>query len=167
MIIKATDKDINNIVQLSQKTFKQAYTHNEFIDKCATALFSYEKVISDFDNHNIHFFLYMKNKQPIGYLKLEQQAYHDEINSKNPLNLTCIYLLEEYQNNGIGSELMDFVEEWAKDERHDVIWLGVWEGNHKAINFYKKYGYKFITSETFPYPECNHSDTDHIFLKEL
>jgi|SRR5690554_1956508 len=51
---------------------------------------------------------------------------------------------KEYQGLGIGKKAMDFIEEYAKDLGYDRIELGVFSFNSKAINFYKKMGYKEI-----------------------
>jgi ribosomal protein S18 acetylase RimI-like enzyme len=37
----------------------------------------------------------------------------------------------------------------AKQRGCDSIWLGVWEKNPRAINFYKKWGFKEVGTHIF------------------
>ncbi|MBE6620415.1 MAG: GNAT family N-acetyltransferase [Ruminococcaceae bacterium] len=53
----------------------------------------------------------------------------------------AIYLLKEYHSKGLGYALLNqTVSRFAKSEKI-VLW--VLEGNEKAINFYKKFGFDF------------------------
>ncbi len=38
----------------------------------------------------------------------------------------------------------------VKQRGSDVIWLGVWEKNPKAISFYKKFGFVEVGDQVFP-----------------
>ena len=37
----------------------------------------------------------------------------------------------------------------GRDKNFDILWLGVWEKNLKAIEIYKKWGFSEIGSHTF------------------
>lgn len=56
----------------------------------------------------------------------------------------AIYILPKYQNQGIGKALMDKAFEWLGERKN--IYLGVAPFNKKAIKFYNKFGFKFVSN---------------------
>jgi ribosomal protein S18 acetylase RimI-like enzyme len=50
-----------------------------------------------------------------------------------------------FQNQGIGSILMDKVQEWAIAKNATSIELNVYEFNETAISFYEKLGYRTLS----------------------
>ena len=44
---------------------------------------------------------------------------------------------------------MDFCTDWAKENGFETIWLGVWENNNNAMQFYKKMGFEFLDKHVF------------------
>ena len=58
-------------------------------------------------------------------------------------------VLKNYQNYGYGKKLMNFAINFAVDENKKSVWLGVWEKNKKAIEFYKHSGFKKVTEHKF------------------
>ena len=52
-------------------------------------------------------------------------------------------VLEEYQGNGFGSMMLDFVINLVKSVNVPNISLEVRKSNEKAIKLYEKYGFKY------------------------
>jgi len=74
------------------------------------------------------------------------------------MELQKIYVLTEYQGRGVGAALMNEVNEVAREEGPDSVWLDTYISNEKAIHFYESYGfnkigryYFTIGSQTFEY----------------
>lgn len=53
-------------------------------------------------------------------------------------------ILPEYSGKGIGTRCLTFIEKYAQEKAIRLINLDVYEKSIKAINFYKKNGYKII-----------------------
>lgn len=55
---------------------------------------------------------------------------------------------DAWQSSGLGSVMNNFIESdlRAKGINRIILWGGVQATNEKAVNFYKKHGYSFITS---------------------
>lgn len=49
----------------------------------------------------------------------------------------------EYKQRGVGKQLMDFAEQYAKDTKIKSIRLDVYEGNLPAIQLYRKCGFQY------------------------
>jgi len=55
---------------------------------------------------------------------------------------------DAWQSSGLGSSMYAFLEEELKSQgiQHIVLWAGVQASNEKAVNFYKKFQYRYISS---------------------
>jgi ribosomal protein S18 acetylase RimI-like enzyme len=53
-----------------------------------------------------------------------------------------LYVCPEQRRQGIGSALMRYAEDWAKQRGDRQIGLQVFQDNHSALNLYKKLGYQ-------------------------
>ena len=64
-----------------------------------------------------------------------------EKQSTNSLEIERIYVIKEFHGKNIGQLLCDKAIEVATQKGAEYVWLGVWEENPRAINFYKKNGF--------------------------
>ena len=76
-----------------------------------------------------------------------------------------IYILKEYQSRGLGKKLFEFSLEKAKEKNVEWVWLGVWEKNYKAQNFYKKFGFEKFSEHIFEVGDKK--DCDWLLRKKL
>ncbi|MFN5985877.1 MAG: GNAT family N-acetyltransferase, partial [Chitinophagaceae bacterium] len=60
-----------------------------------------------------------------------------------------IYVIQEYQGKKAGQQLYEKAIQVAKEKKAKYLWLGVWEENHKAIQFYKKNGFEVFDQHVF------------------
>jgi len=58
-------------------------------------------------------------------------------------------VLKEFQGKKVGQFLYEKAVQVAQQIKADYIWLGVWEHNPKAINFYKKNGFTEFDKHIF------------------
>jgi len=56
----------------------------------------------------------------------------------------CVH--KDYQNNGIGTKIMETLIDQVKDKQYISIGLFVSEDNPKATNFYEKFGFKNVNN---------------------
>lgn len=66
-------------------------------------------------------------------------AYRDETLPEHG-EVFSIYVLKEYQGQGVGYELMNAALGRLADDPKIAVW--VLEGNDKAIRFYERYGFR-------------------------
>jgi ribosomal protein S18 acetylase RimI-like enzyme len=77
----------------------------------------------------------------IGYLVL-QRAAHAAVAARNPIHLWQLYVAPDFHGSGVAAQLMDAAFNHARNQTHDVIWLGVSEHNARGLAFYRKHGFK-------------------------
>jgi len=61
-----------------------------------------------------------------------------------------LYVAREFHGLGVARSLMLACLDEMRVRRSDVVWLGVWEHNPKAIAFYRKFGFAEVGEHTFP-----------------
>ena len=77
--------------------------------------------------------------------------------------LQKLYLSDAVKGRGIGYDLIDYIENRAREKGYHRMYLETHNNLQAAIHIYKKAGYKEI-----PRPGCVvHSTMDRFFLKEL
>lgn len=72
-----------------------------------------------------------------------------ELKDNSALEIERIYVLKDYHGKKIGQKLYEKAIEIAKEKDAKYIWLGVWEENHRAINFYQKNGFEVFDKHIF------------------
>lgn len=84
-----------------------------------------------------------------GYAKFKLNTREDCISGENPIELCRLYALEKFIGKGIGKSLMLELFKIAEKEKRDTAWLGVWEFNYRAQEFYKKFGFEKCGEHVF------------------
>lgn len=65
------------------------------------------------------------------------------------LEIARIYAVSSMIGKGIGSVLMEKSIEIAKEKEKKCVWLGVWQENQRAIDFYTRWGFEKFASHDF------------------
>ena len=144
--------DATMLSELGAKTFYDTYARDntpENIDSYISKSFSKEIQLNELSDTNIVFLIAELENEPVGYAKLKLDSKDESITGTKVIEIERIYSLQEYIGKGIGKALMQAAIDEAKQKACDSIWLGVWEKNPRAINFYKKWGFREVGSHIF------------------
>ncbi|MFA6087833.1 GNAT family N-acetyltransferase [Mucilaginibacter sp.] len=167
-IIPVTYNDAVVLLELSRKTFFDAFSHlNSAADMETYAVnaFTLQKFQNELNNPDSLFYFAMVDGNIAGYLKINLNTAQTELQDPNALEVERIYVLKEYQGQRIGNKLLDFAIDIAINKRLTYIWLGVWEHNAGAIRLYESKGFKAFSSH--PFVLGNDEQTDLLMRKEL
>ena len=137
-------KDLQALQSISKQTFTETFASSnskENMDKYLKEALSLEKLTEELNNPNSLFYFIEDSHTPIGYLKLNMGASQTELNDNTALEIERIYVIQAYQGKIVGQQLYEKAIQVAKEKKVEYIWLGVWEENHKAIQFYTKNGF--------------------------
>jgi diamine N-acetyltransferase len=85
----------------------------------------------------------------LGYATLRRGSTADGVVATRPAEVQRIYVDPAWHGHGVGNALMHTCVEHAKLWHCDVIWLGVWERNPRAIAFYEKVGFRVVGRQSF------------------
>jgi ribosomal protein S18 acetylase RimI-like enzyme len=144
IIRKATISDLEIIQEISKQTFIETFADvntPENMENYVREYFNSEQVASEINNPNSAFYLASLENEIIGYMKLNIGNSQTEKQKENNLEIHRIYVSQTFHGKKIGQLLLDEAIKTAKQMVVNSIWLGVWEENHRAIQFYTKNGF--------------------------
>ena len=151
-IVKATITDVNDLADISRKTFIEAFAKDNtaanmqlYLDANITA----EKMTTEMNDPDSEFYLAKNDSEVVGYLKVNFGKAQTELQDKNALEIERIYVSKDYYGKNLGQLLFSKAIAIAKANGLKNIWLGVWEKNERAINFYKKNGFTTFGNHSF------------------
>jgi GNAT superfamily N-acetyltransferase len=86
-----------------------------------------------------------------GYAHVRRSAAPTGISSARTraVEIARIYAGRRWHGHGLGAALMQACIATAKEWGGDVLWLGVWERNPRAIAFYEKNGFQVVGEQPF------------------
>ncbi len=110
----------------------------ESIYKLGTTLHVNYRIITNLNeilkNNINHIYVYEQDNKIIGFIHYTKLY--------NSVDLVDIVVKEQYQNQKIGTNLIDYMI--TNLECNDRIYLEVNTNNQKALNLYQKFGFKII-----------------------
>lgn len=113
--------------------------------------------------NNLFYIIYVDD-HAAGYAKLIRNATHNNINSEQVCRLERIYILQDFIPLKIGHQFLSFLEEKAKEQDFDTMWLTVYVKNERAIRFYQRNDYKEIGKAMFL---VNEQEYENLVLSKL
>lgn len=151
-IRKATIADLETIQSISQKTFIETFAAvntPENIDNYNQQSFNLEQLTSEINNPDSQYYLAFSESEAVGYLKINFGKAQTEEGKENSLEIQRIYVLQAFHGKKLGQLLVDKAIAVAQQTAVDYIWLGVWEENHRALQFYNKNGFVVFDKHIF------------------
>lgn len=85
----------------------------------------------------------------VGYAMLRSGNVLDNVTDDNPIELVRLYVSRESLGSGVGAALMQACIAEAKQRGYRMLWLGVWEHNHRAQAFYRKWNFHDVGTHVF------------------
>jgi len=143
-INKVSTNEIDILQKLSKQTFFESFSWGNTEENMARYLeegFSVDKLSRELKEENTAFYFVKSANEVIGYMKLNEGRAQTELQKEDSYEIERIYVLSDYQGKGIGRQLLDKAIHLAREKKASYIWLGVWEENKSAIQFYKKNGF--------------------------
>ncbi|HET6225590.1 MAG TPA: GNAT family N-acetyltransferase [Bacteroidia bacterium] len=160
--------DLETLQQLSAQTFSQAFAADNTSEDMQSYLdksFNLQQLTKELENPNSAFYFAMQEREAIGYLKINIGTAQTELKNLQALEIERIYVKKEFQGKQVGQLLFEKAVEQARQHRAPYIWLGVWEKNEKAIQFYKKNG--FIKFDKHSFMLGSDEQTDILMKREM
>jgi len=165
-INKANLTDLEIIQSLGRETFYETFAqHNseEEMQNYLNKSFALEKLTSELNNPDSQFFIAWEEDLPVGYLKVNTGQAQTELQDENSLEIERIYVKSSHHGKKVGQVLYEKALEIAQEEEKKNLWLGVWEENLRAVNFYKKNG--FVEFDKHIFRLGNDEQTDLMMKK--
>ncbi|MBE8712670.1 GNAT family N-acetyltransferase [Sphingobacterium hungaricum] len=160
-IKQVTLNDIVKLQQIGRQTFYETFSTENTEENMTNYLnegFSIEKLTAELIDKNVEFYFATVDKNVVGYLKLNFGKSQTELQDDKALEIERIYVLKEFHGKKVGQVLYEKAINIAKQENTDYVWLGVWQENPRAINFYKKNGFVEFDKHIFKLGDDEQTD---------
>jgi ribosomal protein S18 acetylase RimI-like enzyme len=153
IIRHATLDDAKSLARLAEQTFRDTFgpvnTAENMTLFCQS---TYGESIQAAEISNPNMVTLLVDNQPdlIGYAQLHWGEPPTCVLAERPGEIQRFYILSSWHGQGIAQRLMNACIAEMEQKGADVVWLGVWESNPKAIAFYKKCGFVAVGEQIFP-----------------
>jgi diamine N-acetyltransferase len=167
-IIRCNHEDLDVLQVISIETFNDTFKEQNspknmkaYLDKA----FNTKQLQSELSNDSSAFYFIYSDDKLAGYLKININEAQSEKMTDESLEVERIYIRKDFQKEGLGKHLMNEAIKIALLRNKKIIWLGVWEKNLKAIEFYKKNG--FVQTGVHSFHMGDEEQKDLIFNRAL
>jgi diamine N-acetyltransferase len=160
--------DANTIVSLGIRTFRDTFddvNKPEDMMMYINDKFTLRKIREEIEEPGSLFLLAEKNGKAVGYARVRTSNPPAEFNGVSALEIERLYADKHFIGHGVGKALMSKCLDYAKQHSFEIVWLGVWEHNERAIEFYKKNGFEKFSHHVFMLGRD--AQIDHLMKKNL
>lgn len=145
-------EDVELLSELGARTFYDAFAPDnteEDMEKYISKTFSRETILREINDKTSTFLIAYVDDVAAGYSKLRHNKSPEQIKNKKAVEIERLYVIQSLIGKKVGKFLMLKCIEIAEQGKYDLIWLGVWEKNIRAIEFYRKFGFLEFGSQDF------------------
>jgi diamine N-acetyltransferase len=160
--------DVNTIVSLGIRTFRDTFDDVNTTENMMMYInekFTLRKIREEIEEPGSLFFLAERNGKAIGYARVRTSQQLSELNGTNALEIERLYADKTFIGTGVGKALMNTCMDYARQKGFTMVWLGVWEHNLRAIEFYKKIGFEKFSHHVFMLG--HDAQVDHLMKKHI
>ena len=153
LVRRATSSDAALLARLGARLFEQAFgdaNDPQDIEAYLAGAFSIDlerEMLAD--PNRVAWIAEDAGNAAIGYAVLRRRSSASGVPGNKPAEVQRIYSERAWHGHGVGEALMQACIDQARAWHCDVLWLGVWEQNPRAIAFYEKKGFRKVGRQTF------------------
>lgn len=153
-IRQATIEDAEMLARVGWQAFDEAFgehpkNHPDDMKLHRAEYFSAARIEADLREKDTLYLIAELENKIAGYAKIKFDSREDCIGGGKTLELCRLYALDAFIGKGVGRALMLEYLETARRNDCEVCWLGVWEFNFRAQEFYKKFGFEKCGEHVF------------------
>ncbi len=165
---RCTLQDLSLLQAFSRKTYFDTFAAmntEENMNAYLNSAYDLDVLGKELRNPNSYFFFLYADGQLAGYLKLNENDAQTDLYDPDALEIERIYVDKAYQRRGYGHFLMEYAITIAATRNKEYVWLGVWEKNERALQFYERHGFYEIGTHSFTMGDD--VQTDYVMRKIL
>lgn len=152
MLREVQQEELDFLREMSISTFVDAFGHlntPENMELYLSEKMSVAHLTKEFDHPESTFYFALIGEEIVGYLKLNVGSAQNEAHLGKSMEVERIYVLREHQSKGIGKIIFEQAITMARKKGMEVLWLGVWDQNTRAISFYERMGLEIFDTHSF------------------
>jgi len=144
--------DAPSLAILAERTFRDAFgarNSPENMDLHCAKCFGPDIQLREIGERGLVTTLADEAGRLAGFTQLRLARPSPAVTARKPAELGRIYMTVEWHGRGLAQSLMNQALADAARAGCDVLWLGVWEHNPKAMAFYRKFGFEIVGTQSF------------------
>ena len=148
----ARREDLEMLRKVAIETFIESFAEFNTAENMEAFLkeaYHPDRLKNEWDEEESISYLAWEENDPVGFARLRLNDEVENQLGKNTVELQRLYVHPIHQGKGIGSQLMKQIMDYSRKQDYDWIWLGVWERNFKAQEFYAKWGFERFSEHIF------------------
>lgn len=150
---KAERADAARLSKLAEQTFRDTFgAANTSEDMALHCRLHYGEAIQagEIARPDMVTLLSEEEGQWLGFAQLRWGDAPGCVVAAAPGEIQRLYVDRDWQGKGVAQALMRACLGEMQARGSDVVWLGVWEHNPRAIAFYRKFGFVEVGDHVFP-----------------
>lgn len=148
----AEPSDAASLAELAERTFRQAFGGANTIEDinlhCGTN-FGESLQAAEIANAEMITLVCEERGNLIAFAQLRWGKAPACVSAYHPGEIYRFYVENQWHGKGIAQALMSACFAQMEEHKSEVVWLGVWERNPRAISFYKKFGFMVVGEQVF------------------
>lgn len=169
-IRQCTANDWQKLLDVSKQTFEDAFkaqTDPVNYNAYTSTAFLPEKIKEELADPKAIFYFLLDNTtaQVAGYLKMRWDRSEEFFGTTPAIEIQRIYFYKNSWGKGYGKTLLEFAENWGRENNYAFAWLVVWFKNTGAMRFYEREGWETFARKNFQFGSVVHND--YVFRKQL
>jgi ribosomal protein S18 acetylase RimI-like enzyme len=145
--------DAGPLAKLAEATFRSTFAASntpQNMDRHCSASYSEAIQGQEIARPDMLTFLCEEGAELVGFAQLRWGDAPGCVVANAPSEVQRLYVIDAWHGRGVARDLMNACLDEVLRRGSDVVWLGVWERNPRAIAFYKKYGFEEVGAHVFP-----------------
>ena len=168
-IVRASTKDSLRLSNIAKQTFIESHGRSapqEDIDKYISEKYTEQTLKDELSKpENIYHLLFYK-EEFVGFSKIMLNIPYTKGGDMKTAKMDRIFLLEKVYDLKLGRQLLRFNLNLMKEHLQTGAWLYVWTENARAIQFYKRNGFRIVGSHDFRI-SANHTNPNHLMFLDF
>ncbi|AOS45151.1 Protease synthase and sporulation negative regulatory protein PAI 1 [Lacunisphaera limnophila] len=152
IIQKASIRDAKRLADLAERTFRDTFEADNSranMDAHCSKSYSQDIQAEEIADPGMITLLSKDADELVGYAQLRWGHAPTCVMAEAPGEIQRLYVSKAWQGAGIAHDLMQACIAEMIRRQIDVVWLGVWERNPRAIAFYRKCGFTEVGEHIF------------------
>ena len=147
---KANDAEL--LAELGARTFSETFAADNTPEDMAYYLasaFNPRQQAEELSDPECLFQIAETDGVAVGYAMLRSGNVLDSVTGEKPIELVRLYVSKDRLGSGVGAALMQACINESSRQGYRTLWLGVWEHNHRAQAFYRKWNFHDVGTHVF------------------
>lgn len=152
IVRRGKPEDAGLLAELGARTFSETFASDNTPENMTAYLassFSPTQQAAELADTSCFFKIAETNGVAVGYAMLRSGNVLDDVTGDRPIELVRLYVSQESLGSSVGAALMQACIGEAMRRGYKTLWLGVWEHNHRALAFYRKWNFQEVGTLVF------------------